>query len=227
VAVSAAPDGSKERLLVAAERLFAEYGFEAVTARQIAMEAGLRNQSAISYHFGTKDALINELISVRVTEINQRRGELLNRPGISTDIRGLIGAIAVPLAERAERDRNGGAYIRVLAHLFADRKRRDLIVEHQESAFLLRRIYGDLRTLSGIPARLFEERLRFMVGGIIFALADRERGRDARGRLPEAFPRVAFVPNLIDLSVGVLTAPVSSETADGLNATAAHSQPRR
>ena len=92
------PDLTKERLMDAAEGLFAEYGIEAVSARQIALAAGQRNQSAIRYHFGSKDDLVAALLAQRITEINERRAELLDAPGAASDMRALIGAIAMPLA---------------------------------------------------------------------------------------------------------------------------------
>ena len=50
-------DLTKARLMTAAEGLFAEYGIEAVSARQIALAAGQRNQSAIRYHFRCRRCL--------------------------------------------------------------------------------------------------------------------------------------------------------------------------
>jgi AcrR family transcriptional regulator len=204
---------TKERLLTAAERLFADFGIEAVSARRIALAADQKNQSAIRYHFGSKDDLIVALLSRRIAEINERRAALLEAPGISGDLRGLIGAIAVPLAERVERDASGSAYVQFLAHVFSDRQRRDLLIEHGASAALLRRIYGDLRRLTGaLPDALFSERLRLLVGAIIHALADRERLRNKGDAGPFVLPQDAFISNLIDAGVGILTAPPSAAT---------------
>jgi AcrR family transcriptional regulator len=214
MAIAAEPaDLTKARLMAAAEGLFADYGIEAVSARRIALAAGQRNQSAIRYHFGSKDDLVAALHAQRISEINERRTELLDAPGAANDMRALIGAIAMPLAERVERDAGGSAYVRFLAHLFSDRQRRDLLIEHGESAALLRRIYADLRRLaSAIPEPLFSERLRLLVGGIIHALADRERLRAKGGAGPFVLGQAAFVNNLIDAGIGILTAPASPAT---------------
>jgi AcrR family transcriptional regulator len=212
-------EATKDRLLASAERLFAEYGIEAVSARRIALAAGQKNQSAIRYHFGSKDDLLAALLARRIGEINERRAEMLAVPGISGDLRGLIGAIARPLAERVERDASGSAYVQFLAHVFSDRQRRDLLIEHGESAALLRRIYGDLRRLGAtLPEALFSERLRLIVGGIIHALADRERLRSKGDAGPFVLPHDAFIDNLIDASSGILTAPPSAATLASLTA---------
>lgn len=204
---------TKERLLAAAESLFADLGIEAVSARQIALAANQKNQSAIRYHFGSKDELIATLLDRRIAEINERRAELLATPGIAGDMRGLIGAIALPLAERVERDAAGSAYLQFLAHVFSDRRRRDLLIEHGESAALLRRIYADLRRLClTLPEAIFSERLRLLVGGIVHALADRERVRGKDNAGPFALAQTAFVNNLIDAGAGILSAPPSPAT---------------
>src|SRR4051794_41890454 len=48
---------TKEQIVLAAEALFAERGIEGVSLRQIGAAAGNGNNSAVQYHFGTKDRL--------------------------------------------------------------------------------------------------------------------------------------------------------------------------
>src|ERR1700761_989217 len=154
---------SKDLLIEAAERLFAELGIEAVSSRQIALAAGQRNQSAIRYHFGTKDDVLRALLRSRVSEINQRRTALLaeiDELGRSPELRGLISAIAVPLAEKVASGPQGSNFVRFLAHLFSDRRRRDLWLTEGEEAGLLRRIYHEIRLLTQeMPDALWNERL--------------------------------------------------------------------
>src|SRR5882724_3417897 len=59
----------KERILDAAERLFARHGFYGVSVRDITEEAGV-DVALVSYHFGGKRELF--------TAVFQRRAELLN-----------------------------------------------------------------------------------------------------------------------------------------------------
>ena len=47
---------TKEQILNAAEKLFAEHGIEAVSLRSIISEAGV-NLAAIHYHFGSREGL--------------------------------------------------------------------------------------------------------------------------------------------------------------------------
>ena len=53
---------SKEKIFKAAVSLFAQKGFAAVGVREIAMEAGV-NISMISYYFGSKTGLLEEITS--------------------------------------------------------------------------------------------------------------------------------------------------------------------
>lgn len=210
-------ENTKERLLRTAEQLFAEYGIEAVSPRQIALAAGQHNQSAIRYHFGTKEALIETLLTRRIAEINRRRRAMvsaLEAEDRLDDRHALVAAIARPLAEKVQTTPEGTHYVRFLAHLFADRPRRDTLIARGSEAALLRRLYKALRALTpDIPELIWNERLRLVVGGIIYALADRERMRAAGDPAWNALPEAAFVGNLIDTGVAVLTAPISPATA--------------
>lgn len=214
---------SKDMLMDAAERLFAEFGIEAVSSRQIALAAGQRNQSAIRYHFGTKDDVLRALLQSRVSEINQRRAALLaeiDESGRSPELRGLISAIAVPLAEKVASGPQGSNFVRFLAHLFSDRRRRDLWLTEGEEAGLLRRIYREIRLLAPeMPDALWNERLRMMIGGIIHSLADRERLQSQQKRAPRALNNDAFLSNLIDAGIAIISAPVSPETSGYLDST--------
>jgi AcrR family transcriptional regulator len=69
---------TKTRLLDAAERLFSDRGFEAVSHRDIAVAAAV-NLAALNYHFGSKDRFIRAVIKRRVDSINARRLAALAR----------------------------------------------------------------------------------------------------------------------------------------------------
>jgi AcrR family transcriptional regulator len=68
---------TKDRILDAAERLFARDGFEATSLRAITTEAGV-NLAAVNYHFQSKEALVQAVIGRRMGPINQRRLALLD-----------------------------------------------------------------------------------------------------------------------------------------------------
>jgi AcrR family transcriptional regulator len=65
---------TRSRLLRAAERLFAENGYEASSVRDITNEAGC-NVAAVNYHFGGKDSLYVETFRNLLSELRDRRIE--------------------------------------------------------------------------------------------------------------------------------------------------------
>ena len=90
------------RLLVVAERLFAEHGIDAVSLRSITIEAGA-NIAAVHYHFGTKLDLIRALVERRVDEVNAERLAMLRhieRAGTVTS-RDVVEVWIRPLARLA------------------------------------------------------------------------------------------------------------------------------
>lgn len=69
-------DHTKRRLIAAASELFAERGFRATTAREIAERAGV-NLAAANYHYGSKKELYLEVLRAQFSEIRallERRG---------------------------------------------------------------------------------------------------------------------------------------------------------
>jgi AcrR family transcriptional regulator len=63
---------TRERLLDAAERLFAENGFAATSVRDITAEA-VSNIAAVNYHFGGKYNLYNEVFRRRMAAMREQR----------------------------------------------------------------------------------------------------------------------------------------------------------
>src|SRR4051812_50018016 len=68
---------TKEQIVLAAEALFAERGVEGVSLRQIGAAAGNGNNSAVQYHFGTKDRLVQAGFEYRLPRPRERRDPLL------------------------------------------------------------------------------------------------------------------------------------------------------
>lgn len=67
-----AHEATQEKILNAAERLFAQSGLERVSMRDITRAAGV-NLAAINYHFGSKDGLIEAVFDRRLTPLNEQR----------------------------------------------------------------------------------------------------------------------------------------------------------
>jgi AcrR family transcriptional regulator len=57
---------TRELILIAAERLFAERGIAAVSLRDVGAAAGQKNNAAVQYHFGDKENLVREVAVYRL-----------------------------------------------------------------------------------------------------------------------------------------------------------------
>ncbi|WP_245665366.1 TetR/AcrR family transcriptional regulator [Nocardia sienata] len=107
-----------QRLILAAERLFAERGIDAVSLRSVMAEAGA-NVASVHYHFGSKDALVDALISRRSEQLHTRRAELLDavEAAGAPDARALADAFVRPVGELAAA--GGTPWIRLVAGIMS------------------------------------------------------------------------------------------------------------
>jgi AcrR family transcriptional regulator len=76
VAVHEAED-TRERILAAAQKQFAEKGFDATSVREITAEAGC-NVASVNYHFGGKENLYLESFRAMQAALRDRRLEAIN-----------------------------------------------------------------------------------------------------------------------------------------------------
>jgi AcrR family transcriptional regulator len=94
-AVATQDSSSRERLLDAAEHLFANHGFSATSVREIT-SAAHSHLSAVNYHFGSKEKLIVALLRRAIQPLNEERFRLLD------ERRRHHGEKPIPLAEALE-----------------------------------------------------------------------------------------------------------------------------
>jgi AcrR family transcriptional regulator len=73
------PASTRDRILGAAEELFAQRGFEGASLRQLTTAAGV-NLAAVNYHFGSKEKLVEEVFRRRLDALNGRGPRRLYPP---------------------------------------------------------------------------------------------------------------------------------------------------
>lgn len=89
-------NGTREKLKLAALKLFARYGIDGVALRDIAEASGQKNHASIGYYFGSKEALIKEILYDGATVLDKYRNEYLDKieaNGGPADIREVIDII--------------------------------------------------------------------------------------------------------------------------------------
>ena len=117
---SPAPPSVRERLLDAAEALFAEHGFHGASMRDITAMASTRLAN-INDQFGSKEVLFQQVIARRAPLINADRlamlGSVRASRSKSAGIRAVVAAFAQPLLVRSQESEGWRNYLRLLAQL--------------------------------------------------------------------------------------------------------------
>ncbi len=212
------PAATKEQLILTAERLFAVHGIDAVSLRQISVEAGNANNSAVQYHFGSKEGLVRAIFEYRIPHLTRRRRLLVAEAtsrGAEDDLRTCVECYLLPVVEEAEAD--DGYYLMFLAQLQrygigeTPFDRLPEMLRATTSGFV-RRVVG---LLVDLPEPLRTTRVFGAMTICLHASADRQRSR--RNGAP-VLPYALHVANLFDGLMGFLQAPVSDATARALAA---------
>ena len=108
-----ADQDTRERLISAAERLFAEYGVGSVSLRAVMQEAGA-NVASVHYHFGSKPALVEAVVRTRIDQVTEKREAALADIA-APDPRALAGAFIQPVVDVI--DDGGRDWVRVVGQL--------------------------------------------------------------------------------------------------------------
>lgn len=163
---------ARTRILLAAERLFAERGVENVSLRQIGEQAGQRNNSAVQYHFDTKKGLIQALYDLRLVPLNKHRLQMLADladPGPAD----LARIYVQPLSDAVIAAEGSWAYARFLdRYLGRGREFESFDDQHGRGSREVSRMMTE--QLSHTGEAVSEERLRMIQVLTIRTLADLE-----------------------------------------------------
>jgi AcrR family transcriptional regulator len=198
---------TRDKLLDAAARLYAERGIDNVSIAEIVRAAGQRNASAVHYHFGNRDEVLRELLARHIPAIAERRIELMEKAaGRPADARAAAEAIVRPITEFAQRGWRERAYLQIGWEVGANLERAP--VELRE---LLTRTAGyaawDLlrERCASVPDDLWDERQSLCIAFVGTAAANRARMLDRGGEHP-VLSDDRFVDNLVDMVIGAMTA---------------------
>jgi AcrR family transcriptional regulator len=197
---------TRERLLDEAERLFARDSIAGVTTRQITEAAQQRNTSAVSYHFGSREGLLLELLARRGGPVDDERGALRSRLGEHPPVTELVRCLVVPYSDLLLQDQ-GRSYVRIVAQL-----RGRFAVWRVESdaatSAHLRAILDEIEARPDAPGELRRERVIALI--MVMTATTAERARRVDDGLELDLDHASFVANLIDMCSALVLAPVSA-----------------
>jgi AcrR family transcriptional regulator len=171
---------TRARMLSAAARLFAARGLAGVGLREITTEAGV-NLAAVNYHFGSKEKLLEALFAERARPITEERLHLLGRCAEAPDrppmLEQLMDAFLRPAFSLGlEAGVDGATFGKLRARLSVESEelhRRVLSRAFDAST----RCFLDavVATLPALPRAEVEWRFHFMLGTMIYTMANSGR----------------------------------------------------
>jgi len=202
------PD-TKERILDAAEELFACQGFHGTSLRTITSAAEV-NLAAVNYHFGSKEALLDAVFERRLTPLNHDRQTRLEavrskaaaagRPPRTEEV---LRAMVEPTLRLYESGPGACAFIRLVGRALSgsDELVRQIFLQHMGAMF---RLLLELleQALPHLPKDLLFWRLQFALGATAHAL----RWAGGGIELPGGIKPPSSVEELIDMVVGFTAA---------------------
>jgi len=167
---------TKQRILDAAERLFAEHGFAATSLRAITASAGV-NLAAVNYHFHSKEDLIRALFTRRLAPLNRRRLELLDSlektaGSKPVPLKKLVEIFVGPVLETKRDSAQSGGLPVLLGRVYAEPG--DLavqIMKEQIGELAVRFTAAFRRTLPELSPADLGWRLHFTIGALAHTLA--------------------------------------------------------
>ena len=165
---------TKDRILGAAEELFAQFGFTGTSLRQVTSRADV-NIAAVNYHFGSKENLVNEVFRRRMDEMSERRLALLReamarQPG---ELEPILAAFVEPALALAQDRHGGGAFIRVIARAYAEKNDGLRKFLSDRYGHVLREFAKAIAVcVPGLSKEELYWRLDFLAGALTYAMAD-------------------------------------------------------
>ncbi|MEI6675454.1 MAG: TetR family transcriptional regulator [Verrucomicrobiota bacterium] len=172
--------GSKLRLLEAAEKLFAEHGFDVVSVRDITQAAG-GNVAAVNYHFGSRDGLVELVMTRYLMPVHEERLARLDAAeqkwaGQVVPIEELVYAFVRPLITQVEKSElSEQLFYRLVGRIFGSHG-HDIPapIEVQMSVLIKRFTQSLSKSLPMVAEEDLVWRLHFVMGAMIYMLTHGE-----------------------------------------------------
>jgi AcrR family transcriptional regulator len=207
---------TREAILTAAERLFAEHGVFAVSNRQVSEAAGQGNNAAVGYHFGTKTDLVRAIEQRHRGPIERLREQMVaqvlgetSAKKASADMRDWVACLVCPLTDHLAALGNPTWYARFAAQAVTDPAYHSIVVKDAlSSPSLVRVIDGINHCLPELPIDVRVERNLMARNLLMHTCADRERAMAADTSV-SPFSWQSAGSGLIDAIVGLWLAPVT------------------
>jgi len=204
---------TRDRILDAAERLFADHGPEATSIRDITAAAGA-NLGAINYHFGTKQKLIVAALNRHLEPVDRQRlallGEAERRAGNKPPaVETLLEAMIRPAVEAsfAAGQRNI-SFMRLMARCHSEPNPEiEKIMRTRFQRMTGRFAAAVARSLPGLPREELFWRLNFAFGALIHTLLISSKGDSMPGGLQKKLDADGLIKRLVAYAAAGMKSP--------------------
>ena len=211
-AEQAAPDRgaiTRDLILDAAERLFAERGLLAVSHRQIGEAAGQGNNSVVGYHFGGRTELVLAILHRHTVAVERLRGDLLTELHPRSPLHNWVECLVRPLPSHLATLGGQSWHARFLAQAGTQPLLREVVTAEAKASPTQREaLDGVVRLLPALPAGVRAERAAMSRQLVVHMCAERERTLHDGSTPPQAAWE-STTAGLVDAIVGLWLAPVT------------------
>lgn len=170
---------TKQRLIEAAEVLFADEGFEKVSVRDITQRANA-NVAAVNYHFGSREGLVEVVTSRYINPVNEERVARLDAlerkaGGKALALEEIIEAFVRPFTTQVRRSElSEKLFFKLMGRMFGEQCKFPPGVESSFQTVALRFNKAFSRALPGVPTEEICWRVHLMAGAMIHTMAHGE-----------------------------------------------------
>ncbi|HWA89434.1 MAG TPA: helix-turn-helix domain-containing protein [Rhizomicrobium sp.] len=210
---------AREQIMLAARHLFAKHGIDGVTLRQIVEASGQKNHGSVSYYFGTKEALVRELVAEGAMLIDTRRNARLDKieeAGGPRDIAEVVEVLVYPSIRLAEELEGGDDNYIAFAFMMMMNHRELFMAavgERWNSGYT--RCLDHLRhMMPDMPPEAKNQRFVFMGGYLGSILSLREIALMDRSRPHKTWSADSTLDHFVQTICAMLEAPYEADHGD-------------
>ena len=173
---------TKQRILNAAEHLFAQDGYHATSLRSITTVAEV-NLAAVNYHFGSKETLLEAVIERRLKPLNEiRSGQLeallkqAEQGGVVPVCRDILRTFIEPTLHLRQKGSETEDFIALIGRTLAEPRGIAMSIFTRNMEPLMSRLFQVLTlSLPGLSRETLFWRLHFAIGSLSHIMRCHER----------------------------------------------------
>lgn len=205
---------TKEQILDAAERFFAESGIDAVPLRRIIAEAGV-NSAAIHYHFGSKEGLVRAVFARRFDPLNRERIAMLDTAelrakGKPLPVEDVLYAVVAPALRLRQSNSSGSEFCRLAGRVFTEQPGYLEVIFNDLFREMERRFDAALKkSLPHLPDVDWAWRKHLAIGSLVHIMREQAFICGSSGGLCDFSDVEGAIERIVQFMAAGMKAPVS------------------